>query len=97
MAGHPSNEASSLATFSDGITDLGYLTNKGTSLLASTCWDGSFRLHDTASRSPVLAQAMESGPLLSLAVPSKVGCVATGGLDGSSKLKSCVIALISMT
>jgi len=86
MAGVPSNESVSLATFSDGITDLGYLSKADKALLASACWDGSFRLHDTASRSPVLAHAMESGPLLSLAIPPTADYIATGGLDGSIRL-----------
>ena len=86
MSNPPSNELTSLATFTDGITKLEYLQKDNKSLLASTSWDGSFRLHDTSSKSAILAQGMESGPLLSLACSAKLDGVATGGLDGSGKL-----------
>ena len=78
---------------SDGITGLEYLEKDEKPFLCSTSWDGSFRLHDTSSRSAVLTHAMESGPLLSLACPPKLGSIATGGLDGSGKVQhqSCII------
>lgn len=79
-------ESKSLSLFSDGISALSYLPKEGTSLLASTSWDGSVRLHDTVARTAVLSQTMDSGPLLSLAVPSNGDSVATGGLDGSIRL-----------
>jgi len=67
-------------------------------LLASTSWDGAVRVHDTSlsddegsststssTISPLLlTHNMESGPLLSLAVPDATTMVA-GGLDGSIK------------
>mmetsp|Transcript_21661 Transcript_21661/g.51165 ORF Transcript_21661/g.51165 Transcript_21661/m.51165 type:complete len:427 (-) Transcript_21661:107-1387(-) len=68
-------------------------------LLASTSWDGVVRVHDTSrtwdpsngsSSNAVLAHNMESGPLLSLAVPSSSSSsqqiLVTGGLDGSVKV-----------
>jgi cell cycle arrest protein BUB3 len=85
-----------LDKFPDGISCLQYLPSSsatggdGTSTkLASTNWDGAVRVHDTAnsSSSPmVLSHNMESGPLLSLAIPSTTNALVTGGLDGSIKL-----------
>jgi WD40 repeat protein len=80
-------ESKSLAKFSDGISDLSYLPKNDVSLLASTSWDGSVRLHDTqATNTAVLAHQMESGPLLGLAIPQNMDAIATGGLDGSVRL-----------
>ena len=86
MAAQPPPEAKSLATFPDGISSISYLPKKESSLLASTSWDGTVRIHDTAASSPVLTQTMESGPLLALATPSDIDAVMTGGLDGSIRL-----------
>ena len=73
----------------DGITALSYLPNTNAasnkSLLASTSFDGSVRIHDTHDRKLVLQQSMESGPLLSLATPRE-DLVATGGVDGTIRL-----------
>jgi hypothetical protein len=85
MATQPPPEAKSLAVFSDGITALSYLPKHDASLLVSTSWDGSVRIHDTAAKSAVLSQSMDSGPLLALATPSGMDAVVTGGLDGSGK------------
>ena len=79
-------EAKSLSIFSDGISALSYLPKQDASLLASTSWDGSVRLHDTVARSAVMTQTMDSGPLLSLAIPHEINGLATGGLDGSIRL-----------
>lgn len=67
----------------DGITCLSYLGEQP--LLASTSWDGTMRVHDTATRQLKLSHGMEI-PLLSLAVP--VSCshgqsLMTGGIDGT--------------
>lgn len=70
---------------SDGITELAYLNKANLSHLASTSWDGSVRIHDTAAKAAVLCHAMDSGPLLSLATPTETDALITGGLDGSSK------------
>jgi cell cycle arrest protein BUB3 len=70
----------------DGITALQYISsNSGntTPLLASISWDGHVRLHQThGTRSCVLRQDMQAGPLLSLAVMGR-NALATGGCDGS--------------
>ena len=73
----------------DGITQLSYLpaTSSNASLLTSSSWDGSIRIHDTSALSHVCSHSMESGPLLSLATPVGDG-IFTGGLDGSGKLRS---------
>lgn len=65
----------------DGITGLSYLGEK--LLLASTSWDGSVRVHDTATRSLMLSHMMNSGPLLSLAVQDDGLSLFTGGVDGA--------------
>jgi hypothetical protein len=85
MATQPPPEAKSLAVLSDGITSLSYLPKRDTSLLASTSWDGSVRLHDTVANTAALVQTMDSGPLLALAAPPEMDAVITGGLDGSGK------------
>lgn len=72
----------------DGITQLQYLKDPK-SLLASTSWDGSVRIHDTATQSLKLQHAVECGPLLSLAVAESndhLHSLVTGGLDGSIRL-----------
>lgn len=80
-------DAKSLAKVADGISSLSYLPKEKSSLLASTCWDGSVRLHDTeAADSAVMVRQMDSGPLLSLATPESASTIATGGLDGSIRL-----------
>eukprot|EP00560_Eucampia_antarctica_P003754 CAMPEP_0197832596 /NCGR_PEP_ID=MMETSP1437-20131217/15296_1 /TAXON_ID=49252 ORGANISM="Eucampia antarctica, Strain CCMP1452" /NCGR_SAMPLE_ID=MMETSP1437 /ASSEMBLY_ACC=CAM_ASM_001096 /LENGTH=352 /DNA_ID=CAMNT_0043436041 /DNA_START=40 /DNA_END=1098 /DNA_ORIENTATION=+ len=67
----------------DGVTSLSFLPpDISDSLLVSSSWDGSVRIHDVASMKLVACQAMESGSLLSLATP-KGGAIFTGGLDGS--------------
>ena len=82
----PPPEAKSLPDGpSDGVTALSYLPKKSSTHLVSTSWDGSVRIHDTASRSAVLAHVMNAGPLLSLACPTGMDAVVAGGLDGSSK------------
>mmetsp|Transcript_23559 Transcript_23559/g.38391 ORF Transcript_23559/g.38391 Transcript_23559/m.38391 type:complete len:377 (-) Transcript_23559:1166-2296(-) len=91
MAVQPLPEAKLLDKFSDGISSLKYLSpasGGSTTRLASTSWDGAVRLHDTSnSSSPgLLTHNMESGPLLSLAVPSAMNKLVTGGLDGSIKM-----------
>ena len=76
---HPLPEAISLPDApSDGITALGYLGNK--SLVASTSWDGTVRVHDTRLQKLELLQAMDI-PLLSLAVHGE-RILFTGGIDG---------------
>ena len=86
MSNAPSNELTSLATYSDGITQLEYYEKDSKSLLAATSWDGSIRLHDVFSKAAILAHGMGSGPLLSLAcLNPQLDCVATGGLDGSGR------------
>lgn len=82
-----SGESKFLAKVADGISSLSYLPKEKSSLLASTCWDGSVRLHDTKGSNPaVMVHQMESGPLLSLATPNLGSTLATGGLDGSIRL-----------
>ena len=66
----------------DGITALSYSSK---TLLASTSWDGSVRLHDTVDLQCKLSHFMESGPLLSLATPAGETTLITGGTDGSSE------------
>ncbi len=87
MTTQPPPEAKSLAVFSDGISALSYLPSQP-SHVAATSWDGTVRIHDTsASPSAVLTQVMDVGPLLSLATLEGGGTtLATGGMDGSSKL-----------
>ena len=71
----------------DAISALQYLPQSSSSsssfLLASTSWDGTVRIHDTAQSQLVLAHAMESGPLLSLTTTIDDETVVTGGMDGS--------------
>ncbi len=76
----------------DGVTRLSYLpaTSASSSLLASSSWDGSVRIHDTLAKTAVLSHVMDAGPLLSLATPAGATSVVTGGLDGSSELGGCV-------
>jgi cell cycle arrest protein BUB3 len=66
----------------DGITALKFLPSSP-ALLASSSWDGAVRIHDTEAMSCQLSHVMDSGPLLSLAVPA--ADVVAGGIDGSSK------------
>lgn len=82
----PPPEAKSLAKFSDGISALEYyLSEESTSShIAATSWDGTLRIHDTATQTALATQSMECGPLLSLAIPSPTSLV-VGSLDGSSK------------
>lgn len=85
---------------SDGITQLSYLPSNS-SLLASTSWDGSLRIHNTSSKTLVTNQALASGPILSLATPSNSSSssVWTGGLDGSVKqfhIESSTVELIGL-
>ena len=98
MAAQPPPDSKLLDKFSDGISALQYLpvddgtissSSSCTTKLVSTSWDGAVRVHDTtnSSSSPmVLSHNMESGPLLSLAIPSTMNALVTGGLDGSIKL-----------
>jgi cell cycle arrest protein BUB3 len=81
----------------DGITCLQYLGRQP--LLVSTSWDGYVRVHDTSTRSRMLIQNMNSGPLLSLTtfrrgdidtatstqqqLPQQPSHVITGGCDGT--------------
>ncbi|GAX15237.1 cell cycle arrest protein BUB3 [Fistulifera solaris] len=70
----------------DGITSLRYLLGAPKSLLASTSWDGSVRVHDTSEQRRVFSHAMECGPLLSLTTIDSNDhrhSVVTGGMDGS--------------
>lgn len=67
----------------DGITALSFTKKVPSQFLASTSWDGSVRMHDTAQMLAVLSLPMESGPLLSLATPVDSNTLLTGGLDGS--------------
>lgn len=71
----------------DAISALQYLSQSSSSsssfLLASTSWDGTVRIHDTAQSQLVLAHAMESGPLLSLTTAIDDETVVMGGMDGS--------------
>ena len=106
MSTEPPPEAVSLPDPpTDGITALKYLpTNNNessTSRLASTSFDGAVRIHDTQERKCMLSHAMESGPLLSLAMPKGVNALVTGGLDGTSEFTSLycyllVVALITV-
>ncbi|KAL7520722.1 hypothetical protein ACHAWX_005430 [Stephanocyclus meneghinianus] len=65
----------------DGITSLSYLAT--TSLLASSSWDGSLRIHDAAAKSCVVSKSLER-PLLSLATQKEGSeSVFCGGIDGS--------------
>ena len=66
----------------DGITAISYSSQ---TLLASTSWDGSVRLHDTVDMQCKLSHFLESGPLLSLATPAGDTTLLTGGADGSSE------------
>uniref|UniRef100_A0A7S4AS35 Anaphase-promoting complex subunit 4 WD40 domain-containing protein n=1 Tax=Pseudo-nitzschia australis TaxID=44445 RepID=A0A7S4AS35_9STRA len=94
MATQPPPEAKLLDKFPEGISSLQYLpysySDGGKRLLASTSWDGAVRVHDTSNEgsttsSPLLlTHNMESGPLLSSAIPEATTIV-TGGLDGSIK------------
>jgi WD40 repeat protein len=85
MSGQPPPEAVSLPDPpTDGITALKYLPSaEFSSLLASTSFDGAVRIHDTKEKKCVLSQAMESGPLLSLATPMGFNALVTGGTDGT--------------
>jgi cell cycle arrest protein BUB3 len=67
----------------DGITALCYLPSS--SLIASSSWDGSVRVHETEKDSAKLVtqRAMEAGPLLSLATAAAGGIIYAGGMDGS--------------
>jgi cell cycle arrest protein BUB3 len=70
----------------DGITSLRYLLGAPKSLLASTSWDGSVRVHDTAEQRRVFSHSMEIGPLLSLTTIDSNDhrhSLVTGGMDGS--------------
>ena len=83
----------------DGITALSYLPSS--SLIASSSWDGSVRVHETNKDNAELVtqRAMEAGPLLSLATApaSDLQIIYTGGMDGSVRKfdvhagTSCVI------
>ena len=78
----------------DGVTSLSFLSKD---LLASSSWDGSVRIHDVNSMKLMTCQAMESGPLLSLATPrieGDAGEVYTGGIDGSGKLLRIIFLLL---
>lgn len=66
----------------DGITQISYLGS--TSLLASSSWDGTLKIHDTEESVLQVSQAMNIGPLLSLATTEDA--VFVGGLDGSIKM-----------
>jgi len=102
----PPPEVKSIATFSDGITALSYLPpapissgpnidSDSDNTVAATSWDGTLRVYNTHTGTLVVAQTMESGPLLSMAVvgtassePSSSSSassylIVTGGLDGS--------------
>lgn len=84
----------------DGITSFRYLhSNKSSSLLASTSWDGSVRVHDTAAKTLQFSHQMDSGPLFSLATlggaasdssggttNSEDTSLVTGGMDGSIRM-----------
>jgi WD40 repeat protein len=67
----------------DGVSALKFLSS---SLLASTSWDGSVRVHNVDKMEAQLSHNMESGPLLSLTtLKDDSNIIITGGLDGSSK------------
>jgi cell cycle arrest protein BUB3 len=95
MAVQPPPEAKLLDKFSDGISSLQYLSSVATAAggdssnkLALTSWDGTVRLYDTSkteSSPALMSHNMESGSLLSLALPSATGKLVTGGMDGSIK------------
>lgn len=75
---------------SDGISSLTYLKDRSKSLLASTSWDGSVRVHETGEE-PIrmFSHMMDSGPLLSLAdleTNDQMHSLATGGMDGSIRM-----------
>jgi mRNA export factor len=84
----PPPEAKSLPSPpTDATSSLSYLPdNDSLSLLASSSWDGSVRVHNTTMTCPELklVHSMETGPLLSLAVESKT--LYTGSLDGSVQM-----------
>lgn len=63
----------------DGVTKLSYLQD--TSRLASTSWDGTVRVHDTAENKCLVAHSMDSGPLFSFSYQDSL--LFTGGMDGS--------------
>ena len=69
----------------DGITALCYLPSS--SLIASSSWDGSVRVHETNKDNAQLVtqRQMEGGPLLSLATAAAdTGAIVyAGGMDGS--------------
>jgi cell cycle arrest protein BUB3 len=94
MAVQPPPEAKLLDKLSDGISSLQFLSSASaagrgsTTRLAVSCWDGTVRLFDTSqmeSSPRLLSHNMESGSLLSLALPSATGSLVTGGMDGSIK------------
>mmetsp|Transcript_30031 Transcript_30031/g.82440 ORF Transcript_30031/g.82440 Transcript_30031/m.82440 type:complete len:366 (-) Transcript_30031:59-1156(-) len=64
---------------SDCISKLQYLT---TSLLASSSWDGSLRLHDVNAMESKLSHSAGIGPLISLAAVDEE-YIFVGGLNGS--------------
>jgi len=83
----------------DGITSLSYIPADSTSLLASTSWDGSIRIHNTSSMSLESSHAIESGPLLSLVTSTGAqgeSCLFTGGLDGSLKRFDIATSTVSV-
>mmetsp|Transcript_51147 Transcript_51147/g.147593 ORF Transcript_51147/g.147593 Transcript_51147/m.147593 type:complete len:349 (-) Transcript_51147:79-1125(-) len=100
MSTGPPPEAKSIAKFSDGISALQYFTasQQATEFLAATSWDGTLRVLDTADKSVILTQTMESGPLLSLATmstPNKTILV-TGGADGSVKMMEVETSTVTL-
>ncbi|KAL7574912.1 hypothetical protein ACA910_010742 [Epithemia clementina (nom. ined.)] len=64
----------------DAISKLSFLPSS--SLLASTSWDGAFRLHDCDAMESKLSHSASMGPLLSLAVADEE-YIFVGGLGGS--------------
>ena len=104
-------DASGGAASADPAADSGQQQTTRRRLLASTSWDGVVRVHDTSrtwdpsngsSSNAMLAHNMESGPLLSLAVPSSSSSqqqqqiLVTGGLDGSVKLLDMTTSTVQL-
>ncbi|KAL7539021.1 hypothetical protein ACHAWF_006273 [Thalassiosira exigua] len=82
----------------DGITSLRYLPPSCSPGGAS--WDGALRIHDATAKSLAATQAMDSGPLLSMAVGGASsslgrGAVFAGGNEGSVKMFDVATSAVS--
>ncbi|KAL9189954.1 hypothetical protein ACHAXT_009629 [Thalassiosira profunda] len=102
MASPPPEPTPLPAPPNDGITSLSYLPS-APHLLASTSWDGALRLHDAVAKTHVATQAMECGPLLSMAVGTpglggegNKGVIYAGAVEGSIKKYDVASATVSL-